>query len=174
MTTEKSSEELYLFHQTPIELAKKLISFIPFKQEDIVYEACAGEGAFFNNFPIYTKNYSTEINKGTCFTSFTDKVDWVVTNPPYNLVLNDKKIRSSFWYLLKYFCNQSRKGIALLGNYNCLNSLSPKRMKELESMGWYLNNIVICDIKKWNNRYFFMIFSRVKINDCIKYVEGVY
>jgi chromosome segregation ATPase len=34
---------------------------------------------------------------------------------------------------LKYFCNQSRKGIALLGNYNCLNSLSPKRIKELEN-----------------------------------------
>ena len=174
MTTEKTSAETYFFHQTPVELAKKLLTFIPFDQDDIVYEPFAGEGAFFNNLPTYTNNFSTEIEKGSCFRSHTDKVDWVLTNPPYNLELDGKKIRSSFWYLLKYFCNQSRKGVALLGNYNCLNSLNPKRLKELDSMGWYLNNIIICEVKKWRNRYFFMIFSRVKTNDCIKYIEGIY
>tara|TARA_R110000868_G_C10636830_1_gene743726 strand:- start:186 stop:698 length:513 start_codon:yes stop_codon:yes gene_type:complete len=169
-----NKEETYFFHQTPVELAKKILTFIPFDQDDIVFEPFAGEGAFYNNLPIYTTNISTEIEKGSCFRSHTDKVDWVVTNPPYNLELDGKKIRSSFWYLLKYFCNQSRKGVALLGNYNCLNSLNPKRLKELDSMGWYLNNIVICEVKKWRNRYFFMIFSRVKTNDCIEYVEGIY
>lgn len=170
----KSEGALYTFHQTPEALCKKLLANVPFEQGDTVWEAFAGEGNFFRNLPTFTKNVSTEIEQGKCFTSFTEPFDWVVTNPPYNLVLNGKKVRSSFWFLLKYFCSRANKGVALLGNSNCLNAVSPKRLKELNEMGWYLNNIVICDVKKWYNRYFFMIFTKVKTNDCIRYIEGVY
>ena len=169
-----TQEELYAFHQTPEDLCKKLLMHIPFESKDVVYEPFAGEGNFLRNLPTITKNVSTEIEQGKCFTSFIDPFDWVVTNPPYNLVMDGKKVRSSFWYLLKYFCSRANKGIALLGNYNCLNSLSPKRLKELNELGWYFNNVIVCDVKKWNNRYFFMIFTKVKANDCFKYVEGVY
>jgi hypothetical protein len=169
-----TTKEMYDFHQTPEDLCKKLINFVPIESNDVLFEPFAGEGSFLNNFPNDTTIFSTEIEQGKCFTTFNDPFDWVITNPPYNLVLNGKPIRSSFWYLLKYFTERATKGVALLANHLCFNSLSPSRIKELELKGWYLNNIIICDVKKWYGRYYFMIFSRVNTNNCIKYIEGIH
>jgi len=47
-----------------------------------------------------------------------------------------------------------------LGNDFCFSSLTPNRIKEINQKGWYLQKIIVCSIKKWRGRYFFIIFSK--------------
>ena len=54
-------DHLYYFHQTPEQLAKDIISNIPFDADDIVLEPFAGEGAFFENIPEEITKYRCEI-----------------------------------------------------------------------------------------------------------------
>ena len=44
-------DEMYLFHQTPKDLAKQLIQYIDFSDNDCVLEPFKGEGAFYDNLP---------------------------------------------------------------------------------------------------------------------------
>lgn len=43
--------EEYYFHQTPEELAIKLINLVELEEGDMVLEPFKGEGAFYNNLP---------------------------------------------------------------------------------------------------------------------------
>jgi hypothetical protein len=165
-------DEKYYFHQTPNDLAKELIKFIPFEDNDIVLEAFRGEGAFYNNLPSNIIKEWCEITEGKCYTSFDKPFDWIVSNPPFRLESGNKKV-NSFYYLLNYYSKRANKGIAFLGNYNCFNTLTPKRMKEINELGFYLNKVIVCNIKKWSNRYYFLIFTKNK-NNIFEYLDGSY
>jgi hypothetical protein len=73
-------EEMYLFHQTPEALAKKLLEFVPLQEGDTVYEPFKGEGAFFKNFPANTTNLWAEIKQNKDYKEEQD-YDWVITAP---------------------------------------------------------------------------------------------
>ena len=66
-----------------------------------------------------------------------------------------------------------RKGMALLGNDYCLSTFTPKRLKEINEKGIYIQKIIVCSVKKWRGRYFFILFSR-NPNENFKYIEGNY
>lgn len=151
-------DEVYLFHQTPTELAIKLIEEINILDTDIVLEPFKGEGAFYDNLPVCKKEWC-EITQGKDWLSYTDKVDWVITNPPFRLD-NGIKRENAFWKILLHYSTQVNKGIGFLGNDYCLATLTPLRLKKLNENGLYLHNIVVCNIKKWRGRYFFMIFKK--------------
>ncbi len=59
-----------------------------------------------------------------------------------------------------------------MGNDYCFSTLTPKRMKELNESGYYLNYYKICNVKAWRGRYFFMIFTKEPSN--IGFLEGSY
>ena len=61
-----------------------------------------------------------------------------------------------------------------LGNDYCLSTLTPKRMKELNDNGLFLNKIVICNVKKWRGRYFGLYFNKNIPNDSFAYLTGTY
>jgi hypothetical protein len=65
---------------TPDWLAKKICSMFPVSGK--VLEPCKGEGAFLKYLPENTK--WCEISEGVNFYDFNEKVDWIVTNPPYS------------------------------------------------------------------------------------------
>lgn len=65
---------------TPPEFAKEIIDY--FKPSGRILEPCRGDGGFYNNFP-GTKLWC-EITEGRDFFDFKDKVDWIITNPPYS------------------------------------------------------------------------------------------
>ena len=152
--------KVYLFHQTPKELCPKLISYVPLINNDVILEPFRGEGAFFDSLPSYTKNEWCEIEKGKCYTSYNEKIDWVITNPPFRLDSNDGKRVNAFYYLLNYFLKKVNKGVCFLANFNCWNSLTPKRLDEIKALGFYLSNVVVCNVKKWSGRYYFLIFTK--------------
>lgn len=152
-------DDIYYLHQTPDELARDLIPKLDIQPNDIIYEPFKGEGAFYNNFPENNISYYTEIEEDLDYKNFNENIDWVITNPPFTL--NGENGRTnSFWYLLNYFTDKVNKGIAFLGNDYCLSTLTPKRLKILHDKGWYLNKLIVCSVKKWRGRYFFMIFKK--------------
>jgi hypothetical protein len=150
--------ETYYLHQTPNELAKRLIEYVPIDKEDILYEAFRGEGAFYNNFPANNKKIWSEIEEGIDYKTVKDEYDWVITNPPFSLENKDGKRENAVWYLLNYFSDTAKKGIAFLVNDVCL--LTPKRYDILAKKGFSLVRIVVCNIKKWRGRYYFLIFKK--------------
>lgn len=164
-------DDTYYFHQTPEELCKELIKKVDIKEGDSLLEPFKGEGAFFNNFPSNTINNYCEIEEGFDFKSFNAIVDWVITNPPFRLIDDNNKRVNSFYYLLNYYADKVNKGICFLGNDYCLTTLTPKRIKELNDKGLYLHKIIVCSVKKWRGRYFFMIFKKQQSN-LIDYISG--
>jgi hypothetical protein len=65
------------------------------------------------------------------------------------------------------------KGIAFLGNDRCFASITPKRMTAYNKNGWYIQKIVICNVKKWRGRYFFILFEK-KENNFVETILGSY
>ena len=163
---------VYLFHQTPEELCKKLIKYVPYEEGDVLLEPFKGEGGFYNNFPTNTINEWCELQQGRCYTSYTGKIDWVITNPPFKLETGNKRV-NSFYYLLNYYADRAEKGICFLANHSCWGTLTPIRITELNKRGWYLQKAVICNVKKWSGRYYFIIFTKTK-NDNYPVLLGSY
>lgn len=65
---------------TPEWLAIKIIKMFPI--EGKILEPCKGEGAFLNNLPEGTD--WCEIAEGKNYYDYNERVDWIVTNPPYS------------------------------------------------------------------------------------------
>jgi hypothetical protein len=65
---------------TPDWLAKKICFLFPIYGR--VYEPCKGEGVFLKYLPKDT--LWSEITEGKNMYDFDEKVDWIVTNPPYS------------------------------------------------------------------------------------------
>ena len=64
---------------TPKPLAKMIVEH--FNPTGRILEPCKGEGNFLEYLP---SAEWCEISEGKDFFNFSDKVDWIVTNPPYS------------------------------------------------------------------------------------------
>jgi hypothetical protein len=163
-------DETYYFHQTPEALCKELIKHVPdLKQTDTFFEPFAGEGGWIKAFPEEANVIQTEIEHGTDYKSInldTALVDWVITNPPFKLDNEKGKRENSFFKLVDYFAGKTKKGFAFLGNDYCLSAMTPVRLKKLHEKGVYIHKIVVCNIKKWKGRYFFIIFKNRCCSAC--------
>lgn len=166
------NKETYLFHQTPNECAKDLIPFVPLQPNDRVIEPFKGEGAFYNNFPSTVQKEWAELEQGRDYKDLSGEYDWVITNPPFRLETGTKRI-NSFWFLLDYYSQRAKKGIAFLGNDACFGTLTPRRMAILKERGWSVTKTVVCSIKKWRGRYFFIILEKNKPT-CMEYLSSNY
>jgi hypothetical protein len=69
---------------TPKRVAIDLIN--TFKPTGKILEPCMGEGAIFDNFPKTEELFWCEIEKGVDFFSFSQEMDWIITNPPYSIL----------------------------------------------------------------------------------------
>jgi len=154
---EKTKE--YYFYQTPIELCKELIKSVPLVEGDKVLEPFKGEGAFYDHLPPFVEKDWCEITEGRDYKDYDKPFDWCISNPPFRLN-EDGKRENAFWKLIKYYTHKANKGIAFLGNDNCFSSLTPRRLKELNSSGWFIHSISCCAVKKWRGRYFWIILKK--------------
>lgn len=162
-------DEIYYFHQTPEDLCCKLIPYVPVEENDRVLEPFKGEGGFFKNFPANTINDFCEIEEGLDYKDYDKPIDWVITNPPFKLDTAGKRV-NSIWTLIDYYLDRVLKGIAFLVSDYVISTLTPKRIKCINDRGFYIHKIVVCCIKKWRGRYFFIIINR-QPNDFYNYIE---
>lgn len=151
--------ETYLFHQTPVELAKKLLAYLSIQPTDRLYEPFKGEGAFYNSFPAINPKDWSELEEGRDYKDHEGDYEWVITNPPFRLDTDGKRV-NSFWFLLDYFTQRAKKGIAFLGNDRCFCTLTPRRLEILANRGWGITKVVVCSVKKWRGRYFFIVLEK--------------
>ena len=75
---------------TPREIARQMIAFYDLKEDDRILDPCAGDGAFFDQYPKHIlAKYRMEITEGLDFfdwdVSSSPKIDWIITNPPYSI-----------------------------------------------------------------------------------------
>lgn len=68
---------------TPENIAKQIIS--EFDLSGTVLDPFKGKGAFYDNFPETVKKDWCEIDDGKDFFTFNERVDWIVSNPPYSI-----------------------------------------------------------------------------------------
>lgn len=163
--------QVYLLHQTPRDLAKDLVNYVPLETRDKVIEPFKGEGAFYDAFPSFVSKDWAELEQGKNYTDISGEYDWVITNPPFRVETGSKRI-NSFWYLLDYYTLRAKKGVAFLANDKCFSVLTPKRMKLLEDRGFNITKIIVCSVKKWRGRYFFIVLE--KKPGTIKYLLNNY
>jgi len=78
---------------TPEHVAKTIISLCPIKSTDFVLDAFAGKKVFYDNYPECEKDWC-EIDDGKDFFMWTQKVAWIITNPPYSIF--DDVLQHSF------------------------------------------------------------------------------
>lgn len=154
-------DEVYKLHQTPANCAKDLLAFVPLVAGDVVIEPFRGEGAFYNNFPENVIKDWAEIKEGRDYKELQGEFDWVITNPPYRLETGVKRV-NSFWFILDYYTKMAKKGVAFLTNDKCFSVLTPRRMELLKNRGFAITSIVVCSVKKWRGRYFFLILEKNK------------
>jgi len=117
--------------QTPTELARKLVEH--FKPPGKILEPCRGEGNFLSVLPESTL-WCEEL-EGKDFFSFKEKVDWIITNPPYS------KMRR----FIQHSMNVSDNIVFL----TTINHLWLKaRLGDIKKAGFGIKEILICDTPK--------------------------
>lgn len=69
---------------TPEDLAIDIIQH--YQPLGIILDPCMGDGAFFNNYPSDCQTDWCEISRGRDFFDYSDKCDWIITNPPWSMM----------------------------------------------------------------------------------------
>jgi len=74
---------------TPSNIVEDVLAYYGFQigRQDLLLEPFRGGGAFYDKLKEYSDNEVLwcEIDEGEDFFDFNDKVDWVITNPPYSI-----------------------------------------------------------------------------------------
>lgn len=151
---------------TKPEMAKDLMKIVPLKEGDSVMECCKGNGAFYNAIPDYCIPEWCEINEGRDYLEYVGSVDYTVSNPPF-------VPRKLFWSFMQKAMDTTNKGIYWLVNISSFNVFTPKRLKEMNDKGWYVQRFHIVGDKRWYGRYCFLTITKKK-NELFTYTNKPY
>jgi hypothetical protein len=77
--TNKPNDNIF----TPKNISKQIIDL--YDLNGIVLDAFRGNGSFYNQYPNHIKKDWCEISEGKDFFKYKNKVDWILTNPPYSI-----------------------------------------------------------------------------------------
>ena len=117
--------------QTPDSLAKQLVEY--FKPNGKILEPCAGDGSFLRALPQGV--YWCEILHERDFFDFNEKVDWIITNPPYSI--------------FRKFMNHSMEVADNIVFLVTINHIWLKaRMRDIKEKGFGIKEILLLDTPK--------------------------
>lgn len=109
---------------TPRNISEHIIRFL--KPTGLCLDPCKGDGAFYDYLPVGSKY--CELQEGTDFLKFNEKVDWIIGNPPYSIFLefleHSFKIANNVSFLVptnKVF--QRQIIMDMINNYGGLKSI---------------------------------------------------
>jgi len=140
---------------TPEDAAQKIIDWIVPQIEisDTVLEPFRGNGVLYDKIP--NKKYYCEINEGLDFFNYNKKVDWAISNPPFQI-----KSVNAFIPIVNRTMEICNKGFFYLINHKLWSSITIKRLKEWKEKDWLISRIKIIEIKKWYGRYYIIKFQK--------------
>lgn len=123
---------------TPDYLAREIVDYFPIRGK--VLEPCRGEGAFYDLLSVRSNIDSVdwcELSAGVDFLEYTEKVDWIVTNPPWSkfrpFLVHSMKLATDVVFLIT------------------INHLWTKaRLRDIREHGFSIAEIKLCDYpKEW-------------------------
>ena len=120
---------------TPLELAKKHIEMIEYKEDDIWYDPFKNSGNYYNQFPNDNKVWS-EILEEEDFFEFDMEVDIICSNPPYSMI---NKV------LEKCVSLKPRIISFLIG----MGNLTTQRIEKMNNWGYGLKQIRMLKVHSW-------------------------
>lgn len=116
---------------TPEDLVKRLIAH--FQLQGKILEPCKGSGNFLRYLPIDT--LWCEIDEGRDFFDFHQKVDWIITNPPWS------KMRAFLKHAMEIANN-----VCFLMTINHI--WTKARLRDMKEAGFGIKEIVIFETPK--------------------------
>ncbi len=135
---------------TPPDLAKAIIEHFSHAMAGRVLDPSRGEGAFFEHFPEHVERHWCEISEGRDFLAWTDRVEWVVTNPP--------------WSELRTFTRHAMRVSENIVWLAPLTNLTTKaRLRDLEEAGFGIAELLFVDTpKSWPQSGFQIVAAHLK------------
>ena len=104
---------------TPEYLAKDIIRH--FNPTGKILDPSRGAGAFYDNFDTDNKDWF-ELGEGKDFINYSEKVDWIITNPPWSkmqvFLEHGMKVADNIVYLTTINHYTTKKRIRDMRNYN--------------------------------------------------------
>jgi len=151
-------------HYTQEQMVQDLLKLVPFKVSDFVLDAGSGRNkVWFNNIPVENK-FECELEDGCDFYEWSEKVGWVVGNPPYH----------ESWKFTQKAIEIADKGVAWLVNNQAMNShFTPARLYKLHELGWHYTKIHVVADRRWFGRYYFIVLEK-KPQDFISWERKTY
>ena len=117
---------------TPEYLAKDIIEH--YKPEGLILDPSRGTGAFYDNFKTDNKDWC-ELGEDKDFLTYTKKVDWIITNPP--------------WSKMQLFLEHGMKISDNIVYLTTINHYTTKRrIREMRSCGFSVKEIYCVDTPK--------------------------
>ena len=171
------NDKVFAFNQTPVSLCKDIISNIGWTDGEVVLEPFAGLDGFYDNLPEEVVKHRCEIRDGLDFRDFDYdgiKPETIITNPPFDLGESNRVRKNDFYLIVKFFAQKHYiKRIILLCSSGCFDSLTAKRMMELNSHNLYITKITAVRIRKWRGAYYLVEMGR-QYNPSFDYYLGNY
>jgi hypothetical protein len=139
---------------TPHDIATKMVEMAGIRVGDRVLEPCRGDGAVYDLLPSYSNNLWCEIAMGRDFYEFNDKVDVVITNPPF----------SHYSPFLNHILELNPRTIVLLGD---AGKPTRNRMVLMMQNGYTLTKQHICywSVCLPSSICFLLCFERLEHDD---------
>ncbi len=146
---------------TPRLLAEKIVKWA--NPYGIVLEPCSGTGTFVEAIKAYScKVIECEIQKGTNFYDFKDRVDWIITNPPWSQA-------RSFMLHSMAICGN----IVFLITINHIIALKA-RLRDLKTNGFWMTKCLLLDTPKEFPQSGFQIGACLVQKTCKRVTEFVF
>ena len=172
----------YIDIQTPPDVWSKILELNPIDVDDAFYEPFAGMNSLYDQ--ITNKKYRTEITDGLDVFDFDfdnhQDVSVIYTNPPYFSSIPDKKgnfkERNAVYFFLEFFMIKFKnlKKIGFIMNMKCFNSLTPKRLKKLNDLGFTISSMTMFNCNYWYGIQIFIVFEKNNTGNCFKYIEKTF
>tara|TARA_Y100000310_G_scaffold342068_1_gene443600 strand:- start:6786 stop:7283 length:498 start_codon:yes stop_codon:yes gene_type:complete len=135
---------------TPLELSKKHIEYINYKDNDKWLDPCKNNGSYYNQFPNDNKEWC-EILFNKDFFDYNGKVDIICGNPPYSCL--DKWFEKSIEInprIISYIIN--------------VNGLTTRRIEIFNKANYGIVKLKMVKVWKWYGMSYIVVFEKNKQN----------
>jgi type I restriction-modification system DNA methylase subunit len=148
---------------TPLELVKLHCDLVHVNENDVIYDPFFGTGNYYNSFKNHFKQNTflfSEITLGKDFFEFDEKIDVIISNPPYSCIDN---------VLTKSIQLNPHTISYLIG----INNLTTKRIEYMNHNGYGLTTLHFTKVYSWFGMSIIVIFTKDGDN-CISFDRKVH